>query len=334
MADDVISNPGAGGATFAADEIGGVFYPRSKIVIGADGVNGGDVSSANPLPVNDAGGSLTVDGTVAVSGTVAVTQSGVWDEVGINDSGNSITVDNATISVVGGGTEATAQRVTIASDSTGVLSVDDNGASLTVDGTVAVTNGGTFVVQENGAVLTALQLIDDVIFTDDAAFTPATSKVAMIGAQADETSPDSVNEGDAGALRMSLERFLLISPKPVATGEGLDVFRSLDLDESEEEVKATPGHLYKIRITNRRTTPIYVKLYNDTAANVIVGTTVPMDTIEVPGNASDHTVLTESFGGQPLKFSAALCVAATTGFADNDTGAPAANDCIVSCYYK
>jgi putative aminopeptidase FrvX len=41
------------------------------------------------------------------------------------------------LSVVGGGTEATAQRVTIASDSTGVLSVDDNGASLTVDGTVA-----------------------------------------------------------------------------------------------------------------------------------------------------------------------------------------------------
>jgi hypothetical protein len=55
------------------------------------------VSAATPLPVGDAGGSLTVDGTVAVSGvggTVAVTQSGTWDEVGINDSGNSITVDN------------------------------------------------------------------------------------------------------------------------------------------------------------------------------------------------------------------------------------------------
>lgn len=94
------------------------------------------VSAAKPLPVGDAGGSLTVDGTVGVSGTVAVTQSGTWDEVGINDSGNSITVDNATISVVGSGTEATAQRVTIATDSTGVLSVDDNGSSLTVDGTV------------------------------------------------------------------------------------------------------------------------------------------------------------------------------------------------------
>lgn len=73
---------------------------------------------------------------------VAVTQSGTWDEVGINDSGNSITVDNAQLSVIGTGTEATALRVTVASDSTGVLSVDDNGSSLTVDGTVTA-NAGT-----------------------------------------------------------------------------------------------------------------------------------------------------------------------------------------------
>ena len=44
--------------------------------------------------------------------------------------------------------------------------------------------------------------------TDDAAFTPATDKVLMVGAFADETTPDSVNEGDAGALRMTLDRVL------------------------------------------------------------------------------------------------------------------------------
>lgn len=81
-----------------------------------------------------AGTEMQVD--VLTMPTTAVTQSGTWDEVGINDSGNSITVDNAQLSVVGTGTEATAMRVTIASDSTGVLSVDDNGGALTVDGTV------------------------------------------------------------------------------------------------------------------------------------------------------------------------------------------------------
>ena len=43
--------------------------------------------------------------------------------------------DVASLGVTGGGLEATALRVTLASDSTGVLSVDDGGGSLTVDGT-------------------------------------------------------------------------------------------------------------------------------------------------------------------------------------------------------
>lgn len=54
----------------------------------------------------------------------------------VDDNGASLTVDNAALSVTGGGVELGALRVTLASDSTGVLSVDDNGGALTVDGTV------------------------------------------------------------------------------------------------------------------------------------------------------------------------------------------------------
>jgi hypothetical protein len=78
----------------------------------------------------------------------------------------------------------------------------------------------------------------------------------------------------------------------------------------------------------------YLKLYNDTAANVTVGSTTPLDTIPIPANASDYTVLTESFGGDGVTFSTALSAAVTTGFADNDSGAPGANDVIASFYYK
>lgn len=60
----------------------------------------------------------------------------------VDDNGGSLTVDNATLDTVGGGTEAAAQRVTIASDSTGLLSVDDNGGSLTIDNTALDTVGG------------------------------------------------------------------------------------------------------------------------------------------------------------------------------------------------
>lgn len=110
-----------------------------------------EVFSGETLPV-----SLT---STTITGTVAVTQSGTWDEVGINDSGNSITVDNSSLSVVGGGAEATAMRVTIANDSTGVLSVDDNGGSLTVDGTVSVTGVATLAEQQTQTA--SLSVMDD-----------------------------------------------------------------------------------------------------------------------------------------------------------------------------
>ena len=112
--------------------------------------------------------------TIATNDVVPVSQSGTWDEVGINDSGNSITVDNAQLSVVGSGTEATAMRVTIATDSTGVLSIDDNGSTITVDNaqlsvvgsgteatamrvTIATDSTGVLSVDDNGSTIS----IDD-----------------------------------------------------------------------------------------------------------------------------------------------------------------------------
>lgn len=51
MADNVTANAGAGGATFASDDIAGVQYPRVKLVWGADGsVN--DASAAAPIPMS------------------------------------------------------------------------------------------------------------------------------------------------------------------------------------------------------------------------------------------------------------------------------------------
>ncbi len=184
------------------------------------------------------------------------------------------------------------------------------------------------------AAVTALQIIDNPVLVDDAAFTPGTSSVLMAGFQADEASIDSVNEGDAGAARMTLDRKIIVTPQPHTAG-GLSVFRSLDLDESHEEVKSSAGCLYKLRIANFATAPVYVKLFNAATGSVTVGSTTPIDTICVPAaSASDCTVVTEAFGGMGLEFTTALCLAATTGLADNNSGAPAANACVVSAYYK
>src|SRR5512134_4205773 len=117
MADNVlVDNVNEPDYTVASDDDGTAHHQYVKLEWGPDNTRTKVDTGASAVPIQDGGNSITVDGTVAVTQPVAVT-----------DNAGSLTVDNATISVVGGGVEATAQRVTIASDSTGVLSVDDNG---------------------------------------------------------------------------------------------------------------------------------------------------------------------------------------------------------------
>jgi len=85
---------------------------------------------------------------VTVTGTVTANIAAGTNNIGDVDV---LTVP-APLNLTGGGAEASALRVTIANDSTGVLSIDDNGASITVDGTIAATKSGTWVLDSNNGV--------------------------------------------------------------------------------------------------------------------------------------------------------------------------------------
>ena len=117
------------------------------------------------------------------------------------------------------------------------------------------------------------------------------------------------------------------------TTGGLSMFRSIDIDESEEEIKGSAGQVFSIVAFNRTATPLYLKFYNDTAANVIVGTTTPVLTFLIPANADSDGAGFSYSNPIGLAFSAAITVACTTGVLDNDTGAPGANDAIVNVGY-
>ena len=287
MADNVVADAGAGGATFAADDILGVHYPRTKLVIGADGTNDGDVAAGNPLPV---------------TGTVAVTNAGLTELAAAINASSQMDVNIA----------ASAATLTVASH--------------------AVTNAGTFAVQVDGSALTALQLIDNPVLVDDAGFTPATSSVMMAGFQADEASIDSVDEGDAGAARMTLDRKVIVTPQPHTAG-GVLISRDIDLDNGTlTVVKASAGQVYGWTITNTSTVTIYVKFYNATSGTL--GTGTPVLTIGIPGNASDDTTLAQSLGGLGIEFTTGISVGAGTGVADADNTDPGANAVVANIYYK
>lgn len=142
--ESVTADAGSGGADFATDEItGGVQVPYAKLMSGTD--------ASEELIGGDAANGLDVDVTRSALPTGAATEAKqdtiIGHVDGIEALLGTIDSDTSNLSVVGGGTEATAIRVTIASDSTGVLSIDDNGGAITVDGTVTANAGtGTFAV--------------------------------------------------------------------------------------------------------------------------------------------------------------------------------------------
>lgn len=114
------------------------------------------------------------------------------------------------------------------------------------------------------------------------------------------------------------------------TNYGTKIFRSIDLDETEEEVKATRGTVYHIYASNTNAAARYLKLYNDTAANVVVGTTAPVATYYLPAAGANPVKIDSEHG---FEFDTAITAAATTGLADNDTGAPGANEVVVVIGY-
>lgn len=77
-------------------------------------------------------------------------------------------------------------------------------SSATQIGKKAVTGSSVSV---SGGLNVAAQEVGTHV--DDAAFGVATASVVALGALADETATDSVDEGDAGAVRMTLNRRLI-----------------------------------------------------------------------------------------------------------------------------
>jgi hypothetical protein len=133
MVDNTTLNAGAGGDSIGTDDIGGVKYQRVKLIEGADGVNDGDISSANPLPTE----MTAVTGTDGGAGPASVLSVG-GTESGGNiqelrvDADGHLQVD--VLSGGGGGTERADDTDTHAAAQvgTGVMAVADP-TNATVD---------------------------------------------------------------------------------------------------------------------------------------------------------------------------------------------------------
>lgn len=242
-------------------------------------------TGALKVEVFDGGDSHTVDnaGTFAVqvdaalpAGTNAIGKLAANDGVDVGD----VTLNNGFASVTGGGVEASALRVTLANDSTGVVSVDDNGGSLTVDGSVTAAQSGTWTVQPGNTANTTPWLVTDL---------------------------------------------------PTTSG-GLSLHKTISAASTNgTSVKGSAGHVYGIQAFNTNAAARYLKLYNKASAPT-VGTDTPVKVLTIPGNTAGAGLIVESDKG--LAFGTGIAFALTTGVADSDTGAVAANELVVNIDYK
>jgi hypothetical protein len=164
---------------------------------------------ATPVPVS---GTVTSNlGTLNGAATSAKQDTIIGHLDGVETLLTDIEADTDTLAVVGSGTEATAQRVTIATDSTGVLSVDDNGSSLTVDNAgltelaSAINSDKVDVnIASSGIALGGTSAADDADFT--AGTTAGTPAMGVY-----ESTPTAVTDGDLGTVGITSGRRLKTS---------------------------------------------------------------------------------------------------------------------------
>lgn len=286
MADNIELNAGSGGATLATDDLSGVHYQVVKIAVGADGV-ADFVSNSAPIPVSDAGGSITVDGTFWQA-TQPVSAASLPLPTGASTSANQTTLIGHVDGIEG------------------LLTTIDSDTS-----NLAGCVGGT-------------ELQVDIV----GALPAGTNAIGKLSANS------GVDIGDVDVTSIAAGSNLIGNVGiGVRTSGGASIFRSLDIDETEEEIKGTAGQVYWIHAMNLSTGKRYLKFYNATAASVSVGTTTPVLTFPIPTQGDTNGtgfVLTIPMG---IPFATAISVACTTGLADADTGAPGANDVIINIGY-
>jgi hypothetical protein len=177
------------------------------------------------------------------------------------DTGNIAT----NTSTIAGAVDGSEMQVDIVSSAT--LSVNSH----------AVTNGGTFVVQEDGAALTALQLIDDAIYVDDADFTLNSNKgIAIMGYSGNNT----ITAGDIGVIALTDTG----NVRTVSNLGSTDTFNMIDVDNAAEQLSATIGVLTDC-------IEMFLQADESNSGYVIVGDSDVADNRGMKLNAGDTLIL-------------------------------------------
>jgi len=188
----------------------------------------------------------------------------------------------------------------------------------TLESTGSVHFQKFLLVSSSGGLIPAI--VDPAHGSTDDAYGPV-----KIGGHANAAAPTAVDENDRVNASYDLQ-----GRQRVVQDAGFSLWKSVDLDESEEEVKDTAGRIVFLHIANLSTSRRYVKFFDADADDVTIGVTAPSWTLPWEPGTAGWASLPE--GG--ASFANAITLAATVNLASTDTGAPGANEVVVNLGYK
>lgn len=168
---------------------------------------------------------------------------------------------------------------------------------------------------------------------EDAAHTDADTGPVPLARRIDTLATSAGSSGDYAVHNQSPEGASYTTPTATAgAGVGCTPHSILSANTvNETAIKASAGNLYHLNVTNIGANEVFFKLYNDTTAN-IDETDTPVLRYVVPGNAAGAGNSVNI--SVPIAFSTAITYRITTGAADNNTGAVAADEVLVSACFK
>lgn len=300
MTDNVTANSGSGGATFATDDVAGVHYPVSKLAHGA-------LDSAT---------------LVTTTSGLPVQQQGVWTvQPGNTANTTAWKVDGSAVTQPVSGTvtaNAGSGTFTVDSELPAAAALADAAANPTTPtaGSASLLFNGTTWDRVRGDTTNGI----DVDVTRLPALVASTANIGDVDVLTLPAIPTGTN---------SIGR---VNPEP-QTANGLSISRTLSAASTNAtSVKASAGQVYTVYAHNINAAVRFLKLYNKASAPT-VGTDTPVLTLPIPGNTAGAGFTLDT-GGMGIAFATGIALALTTGLADSDTGAVAANEIVINLLFK
>lgn len=338
-ADNITLDSGSGGPVVKTDDDGSAHWQYVKVAFGADNTQT-RVTSSTGMPVDmlDSASRDLGIATVDNGGTFVVQEDGaaltalqlIDDAVHTDDAAFTLGTDKGMMMMGFAGTQSVNANdaCALACDTDGALHISDGGNIITVDGTVTANLSSTDntvldnIDTQTSAIQTAVELIDNAISGTEMQVDVVASLPAGTNAIGKLAANSGVDIGDVDVTSISAGSNLIgdVGISGARTSGGSTFFHSDDLDETEEQIKGSAGQLYWLHCMNLSSSVLYLQVFNDTAANVTVGTTAPdmVFPVATQGDTNGAGFVLAVPNG--IEFDTGITVAATTT-ATGNTGA-------------